>query len=358
MNGSGVARGQGPEEDAPLREALNKVVAGAILSDTEARDAFEAIMDGRASPTRLAALLVALRMRGETVGEIAAFARVMRERATRVRTDHSIVVDTCGTGGDGSGTFNISTLAAFVVAASGVAVAKHGNRAVSGRCGSADLLQGLGIRIDQPVEMIEKTLREIRFGFLYAPGLHRSVRHAAAVRRELGVRTVFNLLGPLANPAGARRQLLGVYDSNWVEPVARVLKELGSERAMVVHGQGLDEIALHGETRVAQIDGPEVWTSTLTPESAGLPRARLDDLLGGDVGDNVAIAREVLGGGGGPRRDVVLLNAGAALLVAGKARALREGVAIAAAAIDSGAALGVVERLRDLCPSQGTVEVT
>jgi anthranilate phosphoribosyltransferase len=329
-----------------LRAELAKVIGGGELQPDEARGAFEAIMDGQVPAARMAAFLVALRLRGETVAEIAAFARVMRERVTRVRSDHPETLDTCGTGGDGAGTFNISTLAALVAAGAGVPVAKHGNRSVSSRCGSADLLQGLGVRIETDVATVERCLREAGIGFLFAPALHGAMRHAAAVRRELGVRTVFNLLGPLTNPAGARRQLLGVYDPAWVEPLAQVLRELGAERAMVVHGGGLDEIALHGGTRVAELRDGAVRTYTLAPEDAGLQRAALDTIAGGEVGENVGIAEAILRGERGPRRDVVVLNAAAALLVAGRVRDLREGAERAARAIDDGAALDVLDRLR------------
>jgi anthranilate phosphoribosyltransferase len=339
--------------DGPLQSALRKVVEGARLESAEARAAFEEIMEGEVPPARLAAFLVALRMRGETVTEIAAFARVMRERAMPVRTDRPLLIDTCGTGGDGSGTFNISTLAAVVAAAAGAPVAKHGNRSVSSRCGSADLLQGLGIAVDAPVEAVERSIREIGIGFLFAPALHGAMRHAAQVRRDLGLRTVFNLLGPLTNPAGARCQLVGVFDPDRVETLALVLRELGSERAMVVHGDGLDEITLHAPTRVAELENGQVRTYTLAPEDAGLSRARLKDLAGGDVRENVAIARRVLEGERGPRRDVVLLNAAAALRVAGRSDDLREGAALAARAIDSGEAARLLERLRALCPAGG-----
>ena len=333
-----------------LQVILGKVVDGVRLSAPEARSSFEAIMDGCVPPARLAAFLIGLRMRGETVVEITEFARVMRERATRVRCDAPVILDTCGTGGDASGTFNISTLSAFVVAAAGVVVAKHGNHSVSSRCGSADLLHGLGVRVDVPVATVERSLREVGLGFLFAPSLHGAMRHAAPVRRELGVRTVFNILGPLTNPAGARHQLLGVYDPGRLRVMAEVLRELGSERAMVVHGHGLDEITLHGTTRVAELRDGRVREGELTPEDAGLPRARLDELAGGDIERNVAIAGSVLGGERGRRRDVVLLNAGAALVVAGRAGDLKEGVELAAQAIDSGGALRVLERLRALCP--------
>jgi anthranilate phosphoribosyltransferase len=332
-------------------EALTTVMEGRVLDDSDARAAFEMIMDGKVAPAQLAAFLVALRIRGETVGEIAAFARVMRERATPLRVDPEGLLDTCGTGGDGSGSFNISTLAAIVAAAAGVRVAKHGNRAVSSRCGSADLLQGLGVRVDVPVATMERSIGSVGLGFLFAPTLHGAMRHAAPVRRELGLRTVFNLLGPLTNPARARLQLLGVFDPAWVVPIAEVLRELGSERAMVVHGGGLDEIAVHAETQVAEVDHGRVSTYTVTPEDAGLDRSRLSDVAGGDPQQNVAIARSVLQGSPGPRRDVVLLNAAAALRVADRVGDLREGIRRSAQAIDSGEAMRRLDQLREICPA-------
>ncbi len=342
--------------DGDLRSGLDKVMSGGVLDATEARRAFEAIMDGPVPPVQLAAFLIALRMRGETVGEIATFARVMRERATPVVVDGEDLIDTCGTGGDASGTFNISTVAAIVAAAAGAKVAKHGNRSVSSRCGSADLLQGLGVTVDAPVPLMEEAIRTVGLGFLFAPALHGAMKHAAPVRRDLGVRTVFNLLGPLTNPAGARRQLLGVFHPDWVEPLAEVLRELGSERAFVVHGGGMDEIAIHAETRVAELDRGRVRTFTVRPEDAGLPRARAADVAGGEVPENVAIARSILQGAPGPRRDVVLLNASAALLIAGRAEDLRGGVALAADAIDSGRAMNVLDRLRAIGVGQGKGE--
>ncbi len=342
--------------DGDLRSGLDKVMSGGVLDATEARRAFEAIMDGPVPPVQLAAFLIALRMRGETVGEIATFARVMRERATPVVVDGEDLIDTCGTGGDASGTFNISTVAAIVAAAAGAKVAKHGNRSVSSRCGSADLLQGLGVTVDAPVPLMEEAIRTVGLGFLFAPALHGAMKHAASVRRDLGVRTVFNLLGPLTNPAGARRQLLGVFHPDWVEPLAEVLRELGSERAFVVHGGGMDEIAIHAETRVAELDRGRVRTFTVRPEDAGLPRARAADVAGGEVPENVAIARSILQGAPGPRRDVVLLNASAALLIAGRAEDLRGGVALAADAIDSGRAMNVLDRLRAIGVGQGKGE--
>ncbi|HYV84722.1 MAG TPA: anthranilate phosphoribosyltransferase [Patescibacteria group bacterium] len=331
---------------------LRRAIEGAVLTPAEAETAFAAIVDGSVSPGRLAAFLVALRMRGETAGEIAAFARAMRSRAVAVPTRRGSLLDTCGTGGDGAGTFNVSTVAALVAAGAGASVAKHGNRSVSGRCGSADLLEGLGVRADVDAETAGRMLDETGFGFLYAPRLHPSMKHAAAVRQDLGFRTVFNLLGPLANPAGAAFQLLGVYDPRWVVPVAEVLAELGSSRALVVHGGGLDEIALHAETRAAEVCDGKVRTMVLSPEDAGLPRAPLEAIQGGERSGHVARALGVLRGEPGPHRDMTLLNAGAALWVVGAAADLAAGARLAARAVDGGAALGVLERLRALCPAQ------
>lgn len=344
---------QGRGNEGALHHALSRVLDHHELTASEAGAAFEAIISGEVPPSLLAGFLVALRMRGESVTEVASFARVMRRRVRRIRTGHAVVIDTCGTGGDGAGTFNVSTLVAFVVAAAGVPVAKHGNRAVSSRCGSADLLEGLGIRINGPPEDAERGLREAGFGFLYAPILHPLIGWASAVRRELGVRTIFNLLGPLANPADARRQLLGVYDVAWVEKVALVLRELGSERAMVVHGGGLDEIALHDETTVAELRNGEVHVRTLRPEDVGLSRAPLSEIAGGDRDTNVSLTNAVLAGEPGPRRDIVLFNSAAALMVAGRAEDLRQAVAIAAGVIDSGAARAIVDQLRAITPSAG-----
>jgi anthranilate phosphoribosyltransferase len=336
-----------PDEFGPL---LRRAVEGAILTSSEAETAFTAIVDGSVSPGRLAAFLVALRMRGETAGEIAALARALRARAVTVTSRRRDLLDTCGTGGDGAGTFNVSTVAALVAAGAGASVAKHGNRSVSGRCGSADLLEGLGVRADVDATAAGRALDETGFGFLYAPRLHPSMRQAAAVRQDLGFRTVFNLLGPLANPAGAPFQLLGVYDPRWVVPVADVLATLGSRRALVVHGGGLDEIALHAETQAAEVRDGVVRTLVIRPEDAGLSRAPLEAILGGDRSDHVRRALAVLTGERGAPRNMTLLNAGAALWIVGGAPDLVAGAALAARAIDDGAAFRVVERLRALCP--------
>ena len=338
---------------AAFGDLLKIVIEGRPLTEDQAHDAFEAIMEGAVAPPLLAGFLIALRMRGETVGEIAAFARSMRRRAVAVASSRPGQIDTCGTGGDGAGTFNVSTVAAFVVASCGVPVAKHGNRSVSGRCGSADLLEGLGIRADLSPEEAARSIDEAGFGFLFAPRLHPSMKHAAATRHALGVRTVFNLLGPLANPAGVRRQVLGVYDAAWVEPLAHVLKELGAEQALVVHGAGLDEIALHGATTAAEVRQGRVRRMKLTPEDAGLKRAPLEAIAGGEPLEHVRLAEAVLRGERGPRRDVVILNAGAALWVAGQARDLAEGTARAAEGIDRGQAWQVVELLRRMTPLSG-----
>jgi anthranilate phosphoribosyltransferase len=254
-------------------------------------------------------------------------------------------IDTCGTGGDASGTFNISTTAAFVVAGCGVPVAKHGNRALSSKSGSADVLTALGVDIDADLRLVERAIREAKIGFLMAPRHHSAMRHVAPTRVELGTRTIFNILGPLSNPAGAKRQLVGVFAAQWTEPLAEVLGRLGSERAWVVHGEGLDELTTAGATQVSELRDGKVRTFTLTPEEVGLPRARREDLKGGDAEHNAERLRDLLAGERGPRRDIVLLNSAAALVVAGKAKDLREGIALAGDSIDSGAAQAVLDRL-------------
>ncbi len=302
------------------------------------------IMEGSATPSQLAAFLVALRLKGETAQEIAGMARVMREKALRVSV-HGLLVDTCGTGGDGKGTFNVSTTAAIVAAGAGLRVAKHGNRAASGQCGSADVLEALGVKIDLGPQGVETCIREVGIGFMFAPAFHPAMKYAAPVRREIGIRTVFNILGPLTNPAGAQVQLLGVPQAALGERMAQVLGLLGSQRALVVHGEdGLDEISLTGPTRVWELKGGSVVSYTIAPEDAGLSRVPLHALKGGTAQENAATLRRVLQGGDGPIRDVVLLNAAGVLLAAGKARDLRDGVRLAAQAIDSGAALKKLER--------------
>ncbi|MEO5346538.1 MAG: anthranilate phosphoribosyltransferase [Magnetococcus sp. YQC-9] len=335
-----------------IRELLARLVTGHDLSQDEARWMMERIMSGEMTPAQIGAYLTALRMKGETVEEIAGSALTMRAKATRVAATGT-VIDTCGTGGDGLGTFNISTTVAFVVAACGVTVAKHGNRAISSKSGSADLLMALGVKIDLEPFDVERCLAEAGIGFLFAPRHHGAMRHAMGPRQELGFRTLFNLLGPLTNPAGAPNQLLGVFDARWVEPVARALGRLGSRHAMVVHGfDGLDEITTTGPTHVAE------WTPdgrlehhVLHPESFGIAMAAPEALVGGDAVQNAAITRGVLSGERGPRRDIVLLNAGAALRVAGLVPDIASGMALAGDAVDSGRARDRLDRLVTLSNS-------
>jgi len=329
-----------------IQAAIGHVLGGRGLDEAQAEAVMEQIVSGRATPAQIAGLLVALRMKGETVEEVTGFARVMRRYARPVRPRTTLLVDTCGTGGDGAGTFNISTAAAFVVAGAGLPVAKHGNRSVSSRCGSADVLEALGVRLDLEPERVARCIDEVGVGFLYAPLLHPAMKHALGPRRELGVRTVFNILGPLANPAAAGVQVLGVYHSALTEMMARVLGALGGRAAFVVHGaDGLDELSTTGPNRVTELRDGRVRTFALEPLELGLPRARLADLKGGDASENAAIILEVLHGVRGPRRDVVLLNAAAALVAGGSAAQLTDGLALAARSIDSGAARARLEAL-------------
>ena len=329
-----------------MKEQLAKVVRGERLTEVEAGAAMSAIMDGTATPAQIGALLAALAVRGETEDEVVGFARTMRDRAVPFAADSA--VDTCGTGGDGAGTFNISTIASFVVAACGVKVAKHGNRSASGSCGSADLLEALGVRIDPPLDLVSRRFEDAGWTFLFAPAFHAATRHAVGPRKELGVRTVFNLLGPLTNPARPHAQVVGVPRADLAVFLGRCLARLGVRRAWVVHGAGLDELTLSGATTVAEVRDGEVRSFTVDPGDAGLPRADAASLRGGDAAANAQAAREILDGARGPRRDVVLLNAAAALVVAGRAKDLREGVAQAAAAIDTGRAASVLARAREI----------
>jgi len=292
------------------------------------------IMDGAATPAQIGALLAALAVRGETEDEVVGFARTMRERAVPLRAEQA--VDTCGTGGDGAGTFNISTVASLVVAACGVKVAKHGNRSASGSCGSADVLEALGVKVDAPTAAVQRCLDETGWTFLFAPAFHAATRHAVQPRRELGVRTAFNLLGPLTNPARPVAQVVGVPRPELLGFMARCLARLGVRRAIVVHGSGLDELTLAGETAVVEVADGQVRERRVTPDEAGLARAPVEAVRGGDARENARLAGEVLEGQPGPRRDVVLLNAAAALVVAGRAFSLREGATQAASAIDDG----------------------
>ncbi|SOD94163.1 anthranilate phosphoribosyltransferase [Caenispirillum bisanense] len=328
-----------------MKEVIATVATGASLSEADAERAFEVIMSGAATPSQIGAFLMALRVRGETVEEITGAARIMRAKATRIPAP-ARALDTCGTGGDSSGTYNISTCAAIVAAACGVPVAKHGNRAASSKSGSADVLAALGVDLDAPHERVVKAMHEAGIGFMMAPRHHAAMRHVGPTRTELGTRTIFNLLGPLSNPAHARRQVLGVFAHQWVEPLAQVLARLGSEKAWVVHGSdGLDELTTTGASFVAQLADGAVTTFEVTPEDAGLKRTTMDQLKGGDAETNAAAIRDVLAGRPGAYRDIVLLNAAAALVVADRAADLREGVTLAAAALDSGKAAATLAHM-------------
>ncbi len=334
-----------------ITDGIRRVVEGQHLSRSEAESLMNEIMSGRATDAQIASFLTALRMKCETVEELIGFAKVMRAKASAVRpragvetafsgTDREMLVDTCGTGGDATGTFNISTATAFVVAGAGVRVAKHGNRSVSSLCGSADVVEALGIRLDLKPEDVARCIDEAGIGFLYAPLLHEAMRYVVLARREMKIRTVFNLLGPVCNPAGATAQVLGVYNEDLTEVMAQVLCELGTERAFVVHGSdGLDEITISGESKISETRGGEVRTYYVTPEDFGIARAPISAIQGGDARQNAGIIREILSDGGGTRKDVVLLNAAAGLVVGGKAASLREGIQLARESIRSGNAM-------------------
>ena len=324
-----------------IDRAIKRVIDGQDLDRDEMHAVFGEVMDGKASDVQKSALLVALRMKGETPEEITGAALAMRERVTPLNVDRERLVDTCGTGGDGRGTFNISTVAALVAAAAGANVAKHGNRAVSSACGSADLLVALGVNIDLDAPRMSRVLEETGIAFLFAPKLHPAMGAVAPIRRELGVRTIFNVLGPLTNPAFARRQVLGVYAAHLVEVIARVLQALGADHAMVVHSHdGLDEISISAPTHVCEVLGGEIRDYTLEPETLGVERAPIDEIAGGDSAENARIALAILSGEtDDARRDIVAVNAGAALYVSGAVSTLRDGVALASNTIASGAGM-------------------
>lgn len=333
-----------------IAAAIKRAVDGQHLGRDEMHEVFSHVMDGRTSDVQKSALLIALRMKGETSEEITGAAMAMRERVTPIDlgpdSARTNLVDTCGTGGDGRGTFNVSTIAALVAAGAGANVAKHGNRAVSSSCGSADLLAALGVQIDLDAKRMSDVLRRAGIAFLFAPKLHPAMSAVAAVRKELGVRTIFNVLGPLTNPAFAKRQVLGVYAERLVETVARVLAALGAEHALVVHSRdGLDEISVSAPTRVCEVRDGEVRAYDITPEEIGVQTHDLNELAGGDAKQNALIAREILGGANGGRRDVVLANAGAALYVAGIASSIKQGVQLAHESLAGGAALRKLEEL-------------
>ena len=331
-----------------IREAIDVLISGSSLSMDEAAAVMRQIMQGEATPAQLGSFLTALRLKGESTGEIAGMATVMREFSLKVRVEGT-VVDSVGTGGDGTNSFNISTAAALVAAGAGVRIAKHGNRAASGSCGAADVLEALGVRIELPPEGVERCINEGGIGFMFAQAFHPSMRHAGPVRREIGIRTVFNILGPLTNPAAAQRQLIGVAFPQLGEKMAEVLRLLGSERSLVVHGAGgLDEIALDGDTSVWELRDGKVESWQFHPGDTGLGRWSVDDLRGGDREANAAAMRRLLGGEGGPIRDAVLLNAAGVMLAAGAADGIPEGIQQAAQAIDTGAARERLEALVEL----------
>ncbi len=333
-----------------LKPILARLANAERLAESEAEDAFGIIMGGEATPAQIAGLLMAMRVRGETVAELTGAVRAMRARMVSIDAPPN-AMDIVGTGGDGVGTLNISTATAMVVAGTGVPVAKHGNRNLSSKSGAADAISALGISLDVPMDRLPAVLEEAGMVFLMAPRHHASMRHAAGPRVELGTRTIFNLLGPMANPARVKRQMTGAFAPEWLRPMAETLARLGSERAWLVHGQGLDELTLAGESQVVSLEADgAIREFTVAPEDAGLARAPTEAVKGGDPAYNAAALEALLNGAPGPYRDVVLLNAAAALIVAGRAADLREGAAIAAQSIDTGAAQGVLTRLRAACP--------
>ena len=335
-----------------IRDAIRKVVEAHDLTEQEAAAVMEEIMSGNATPAQIAGFITAMRMKGETVDEVTGFARVMREKSVKIPTkcEPLALIDTCGTGGDRMNTFNVSTAAAFVVAGAGLAVAKHGNRAMSSKCGSADVLEALGVNITLSPECIGRCVDEVGIGFMFAPAHHPSMKHTVGPRKEIGIRTVFNILGPLTNPAGAKRQLIGVCEPHLTELMAGVLQRLGSDRAIVAHGlDGIDELSTLGKTKVTELQGGKLTTYELSPGDVGLKRARPEDLSQGD--DPAASARileKVLSGQPGPTQDIVALNAGAALKAAGRVGSFQEGITLAIASIESGKALAVLNDFRKL----------
>jgi anthranilate phosphoribosyltransferase len=329
-----------------IKEAIQSLVSGKNLSEAEMAGCMKEIMEGQSTDAQIGSFLTALRLKGETVEEITGAARIMRDKATTIRAPEG-VLDTCGTGGDMSHTFNISTTTAFVVAGAGVPVAKHGNRSVSSQSGSADLLEALGIKIDLRPEMVERCLFETGFGFLFAPLFHPAMKYAIGPRREMGIRTIFNILGPITNPAGAQRQILGVYADSLTETLAMVLGKLGALDAIVVHGEdGLDEVTISSRTKVSRFSGGTTDSYYVEPEDFGLRKGSIEDIRGGTMDDNAAITLSILSGEKGPRRDIVLINAALALIAAGKTDDLKTAVSMAADAIDSGRASQKLEEVR------------
>ena len=330
-----------------IQEAIAKLVEKKNLTQQEAEQVMNEIMEGKATDAQIAAFLISLRMKGETIEEITACAKIMREKSSSIKPKADYLVDTCGTGGDKSGTFNISTAAAFVAAGAGVSVAKHGNKSVSSKCGSADVLAALGVNIQLEPKMVEKCIEETGIGFMFAPLFHPAMKYVVNARKETGVRTVFNILGPMTNPAGAKSQVIGVFNPALMKDIANVMKNLGSRHVMVVNGDGLDEITIAGKTKVAELKDNKTRVYDINPEDYGFDISPLNEILGGDAQENANIITEVLKGAKGPKRDVVLLNAGAAIYVSGKALSLKEGIEAAKKSIDSGEALKKLEALKE-----------
>lgn len=331
-----------------VSEAIRKIVGREDLTVLEAEAVLEQVMSGEWTDAQIGSLLTALRMKGETMSELTGFARVMRRKAAAVTTSATggVLIDTCGTGGDLSGSFNVSTAAAFVAAGAGLRVAKHGNRSASSRCGSADVMEALGVRIDLSSDQVGEAIDQIGIGFLFAPNLHGAMKYVAAARRQMGIRTIFNMLGPLTNPAGARNQLIGVYEAGLTEVFARALRELGSTHVLIVHGNdGMDEISICAESTVSELKNGEILTYILEPEEFGLARASHRDIIGGDAQTNADIVVRVLSGEKGPPRDIVILNSAAALVAGDKAADLMEGLELARDSIDSGRALDKLNKL-------------
>ena len=335
-----------------IREAIAKLVKCEDLSKNEMELAMEEIMTGQALPTQIAAFLTAMRIKGETIDEITGGAETMRRHATKIKTRHPVVLDTCGTGGDECQTFNVSTITAFVVAGAGVIVAKHGNRSVSSRCGSADLLKALGVNIDAEEQTVSKCIDETGIGFLFAPALHKAMQYAIGPRKEIGIRTIFNILGPMTNPAGATNQLLGVYDPGLTELIAKALGRLGSTHALVVHGKdGLDEVTTTDKTMISELKGGRVKTYEISPRDFGIKKAKAGDLKGGEPAENAKIAMDILSGEKGPKYDIVVLNAGCAIYAADKALSIKEGIRSAEESLESGLALEKLQALKEAASS-------
>ncbi len=349
-----------------IKEAIRKVVEGFDLTEKEAKDVFNEIMSGKASQAQIGSFLTALRLKGETIEEITGAARIMRKMATNIdvtasvdidreeiNMDEETIIDTCGTGGSGTNTFNISTACAFVVAGCDVKVSKHGNRSVSSQCGSADVIEQLGINLDLPPEKVADCIKKIGIGFLYAPLFHLAMKNAIGARKEIGIRTIFNIIGPLTNPAGANAQVLGVYEEKLTEIMAHVLRNLGVRYAFVVHGlDTLDEVTITGQTKITELKNKEIVTYYIKPQDFGIPVAMLDDLKGGDAKKNAEIILNVLKGEKGPKRDIVLLNSAFALVSSVKARDVKEGIEKAKECIDSGMALNKLEQLKEYTNSR------